>query len=81
MFEYFSISILFNFQPSGIMNPKSDHETEKEKKMTITNTFGDSLENYELHSDGDRVPHAYPKRNQNKKNGILKYVNRHISEG
>ncbi|KAH8327922.1 hypothetical protein KR067_001742 [Drosophila pandora] len=59
------------------MNPKSDHETEKEKKLTITNTFGDSLENYD--PDSDRGPHAYPKRNQNKKNGILKNTETHHS--
>ncbi|XP_017099136.2 ubiquitin carboxyl-terminal hydrolase CYLD isoform X1 [Drosophila bipectinata] len=61
------------------MNPKSDHETEKEKKLTITNTFGDSLENYELHTDGERGTHAYPKRNQNKRNGILKNTDSHHS--
>ncbi|KAH8410603.1 hypothetical protein KR009_006180 [Drosophila setifemur] len=56
------------------MNSKSDHETEKEKKLTISNTFGESLEDYELSNDIDQRGHPYPKKIQNKKNGILKNI-------
>lgn len=54
------------------MNSKSDHETEKEKKLTIANRFGDSLENYELSNESDHMAHVYPKKVPNRKNGILK---------
>ncbi|KAH8282562.1 hypothetical protein KR054_008364 [Drosophila jambulina] len=54
------------------MNSKSDHEAEKEKKLTITNRFGDSLENYELSNEGEHMTQVYPKKIQNRKNGILK---------
>ncbi|KAH8257699.1 hypothetical protein KR038_006975 [Drosophila bunnanda] len=54
------------------MNSKSDHEAEREKKLTITNRFGDSLENYELSNEGEHMAHVYPKKIPNRKNGILK---------
>jgi len=56
------------------MNSKSDYEAEKEKKLTITNRFGDSLENYELSNESEHKTHVYPKKIPNRKNGILKYV-------
>ncbi|KAH8287974.1 hypothetical protein KR018_012166 [Drosophila ironensis] len=54
------------------MSSKSDHDSEKEKKQIIPNSFGDSLERYELPNESDHQTHAYPKKNQNRKNGILK---------
>ncbi|XP_017076068.1 ubiquitin carboxyl-terminal hydrolase CYLD isoform X1 [Drosophila eugracilis] len=54
------------------MNSKSDHEGEKEKKLTNTNRFGDCLENYELSNETENKAHVYPKKIPNRKNGILK---------
>ncbi|XP_017042920.1 ubiquitin carboxyl-terminal hydrolase CYLD isoform X2 [Drosophila ficusphila] len=57
------------------MNSKSDHEAEKEKKLTITNRFGESLENYELPNESDHKTNVYPKKIPNRKNGILNDFN------
>uniref|UniRef100_A0A6P4FPA1 Uncharacterized protein LOC108053228 isoform X1 n=1 Tax=Drosophila rhopaloa TaxID=1041015 RepID=A0A6P4FPA1_DRORH len=54
------------------MNSKSDHEAEKEKKLTITNRFGDSLENFELSNESEHKTQVYSKKIPNRKNGILK---------